>query len=422
MLPDEGLLAALAAARATPGLGTAAMRLGATREAVVGELLRVVQARIPAFSTTHNPDIGRDLLAHVRAHAEELLRLLDGETPGGFEFVREHARRRAEQRFPLEAMLHAYRCGHRVFAGWLRDAALASEPAGRETALALADFALEYTDVVSSIAAGAYAAQACLLADVVGDQRAQRLALLLEGADESDPRCLRLLGEAGYLGHDLSYCVAVARALDGAEMQHPARARRLAEACSAALAPKRWRCLVDVRDEKVVMVIADKRRESGWTAPKRALADRVAVTLGLLGNAVVVGIGNDAPSSAHVPGAWREARIGLAHAGPVKRVVQFAELSLRQVLVHLAGDDLRRAAPRWAESLRAADVAGGGALVATLEAYAAADMNVLKAAARLDLHPNTVYARFQRIGDLTGLNPRAYDDLTDLLLVMAAVS
>jgi DNA-binding transcriptional ArsR family regulator len=51
------------------------------------------------------------------------LRLLRGGPVGDFDFVREHARRRAEQRFPLEATLHTYRCAHKVFSRWLREAA-----------------------------------------------------------------------------------------------------------------------------------------------------------------------------------------------------------------------------------------------------------------------------------------------------------
>ena len=43
-----------------------------------------------------------------------------------YEFVREHARRRAEQRFPLEAVLHAYRCGHKVYSYWLRETVMSA--------------------------------------------------------------------------------------------------------------------------------------------------------------------------------------------------------------------------------------------------------------------------------------------------------
>jgi sugar diacid utilization regulator len=35
----------------------------------------------------------------------------------------------------------------------------------------------------------------------------------------------------------------------------------------------------------------------------------------------------------------------------------------------------------------------------------------------LGVHPNTVYARLQRIFDISGLQARSYDALTDLLIV-----
>lgn len=87
---------------------------GALREAVLGE--------VAAFSDSRNPQILPDLKNHSKSHVVEIARLFEGGEPGDLAFVRAHARRRAEQRFPLEATLHAYRCGHRVISRWLRDA------------------------------------------------------------------------------------------------------------------------------------------------------------------------------------------------------------------------------------------------------------------------------------------------------------
>ena len=44
------------------------------------------------------------------------------------------------------------------------------------------------------------------------------------------------------------------------------------------------------------------------------------------------------------------------------------------------------------------------------------DMNVQKAAAQLAIHPNTMYARLERIREVTGLDAQRYHDLTELLL------
>ena len=43
-------------------------------------------------------------------------------------------------------------------------------------------------------------------------------------------------------------------------------------------------------------------------------------------------------------------------------------------------------------------------------------MNVQRAARAIGKHPNTVYARLNRIKDLTKLDGQRYHDLTELLL------
>jgi sugar diacid utilization regulator len=44
-------------------------------------------------------------------------------------------------------------------------------------------------------------------------------------------------------------------------------------------------------------------------------------------------------------------------------------------------------------------------------------MNVLKSAEILAVHPNTIYARLQRILDVTGLDAKEYHALNELLIV-----
>jgi sugar diacid utilization regulator len=44
-------------------------------------------------------------------------------------------------------------------------------------------------------------------------------------------------------------------------------------------------------------------------------------------------------------------------------------------------------------------------------------MNIVQAAQALGVHPNTVYARLQRIFDISGLQARSFNALTDLLIV-----
>ncbi|MCL4745506.1 MAG: helix-turn-helix domain-containing protein [Burkholderiaceae bacterium] len=342
---------------------------------------------------------------------------------GDFRFVREHARLRAEHRFPLEAVLHAYRCVHKVFSRRLREAVLSSASsaeAAREMVSAVADFAIEYSDATSTIASAAYVDQTRLLADVAGDERAQLLNILLGGYDESDARVAAILRRAGYLDGRQSFCVALAQPVDATEMDNPARVRRLADTLDQLVPAELARRLIDVRENRVTCVFSGVRRSSGWTRPNASLATRIASELAMAGNAVLIGISADALSTSRIPTAHRQALLAMRMASLTERVAQFAATSLRRLMIHLAGDDLQRLLPAWSNDFHRADDKLGGALAATLRAYADADMNLLKAAARLGVHPNTIYARLNRVLEVTGLNARSYNALTDLITVADA--
>ncbi len=401
-------------------LPKAAVRLDESAGAVDVELSETVLAEIPAFSESRNPDILPELASHGPEHRRELVRLLKGGEVGDFEFVRKHARRRAEQRFPLEATLHAYRCGHKVFSRWVRDAILdvaSSRKDATKIVAAAADFALEYTDAVSMVAASAYVAQTRLLADVAGDHRAELLNILLGGYDESDGRVAKILRDAGYLEGHQSFCIVLAQPVDVAEMQNPACARRLADSIDGLLRNTLARRLVDILDNKVTAVFSDARRASGWTVPRVALPKRIAGASETVGNAVLIGVSNDVPSTSQIPNAHREAQLALELANVTNRVVQFSEIPVRRLLMRLAGEEFQRTLPAWADKFTFADAKAGGILVATLRAYADANMNVLKTAENLSVHPNTIYARMQRIMDITDLDARSYHALSDLLIV-----
>ena len=393
----------------------ASLDAGAEKAALA--LREAVLAEIPAFSTSANPEILPSLAAHVGENIEEVRRLFGGGEVGDFAFVRAQAQRRAEQYFPLEAVLHAYRCGHKVLSRWLREAVVAARPANIEQAIAaVADFSIEYTNAISTIMAAEYVAQTRILAEAEGDRRTELLSILLSGYDESDARTARLLKRAGYLEQRHSYCVVVAQSVNPAEMELPDRAQRIANAISAAVASTPIRMLVGIRDSLVTAVFSDVRRQSGWTAPQADLALRLNPLLLTLGPAVLVGVASDKPSTSFLPRAVQEATIALDFASVTRRVVQFSELPLRSLMLHRGGDYVRSVAPPWIASFVEADAKAKGALVATLRALADSDLNVQRAGRRLGLHANTVYARLARITDLTALDGQRHHDLVELLL------
>lgn len=391
---------------------------------IAAELSDIVLSEISAFSESQNPEVLNQLSTHGPDHITEIVRLLSSGEVDDFAFVSTHARLRAQQHFPLEATLHAYRCGHKVFAGWLRKAlheVMTDSPAKLDALSATADFALEYTDSASTILVEAYLAQIRLDADVSIDKRAELMRILLQGYDESDGRVTTILREAGYLEGRRTYCLVTIRPVDPVEMLNADRARRIVEALDKLLREHSTSRLIDILDNRVVAVVSDMHRLSGWTKPKQLLHKRISAPLLELGNAVLAGVSRDVQATSQIPGAYREALMALDMARVSHRVICISDLSVRDVLVQAAGQELQGALPDWSPRFSEANRQAGGVLVDTLRAYADANMNVLKAAARLSIHPNTVYSRMQKIRELTGLDARHYHRLTELLLVADCV-
>lgn len=410
------VLGQLARAAIVPRAGAA---LAGSENVVRGELRDAVIAEVPAFSSSHNPQVIPALERHIDEHVSEIRRLMGGGEVGDFAFVRLHARQRAEQRFPLEATLHAYRCGQKAFSHWLRDAAvsIAARSRRREQAVsAVADFAIEYTNAVSTAMTSEYVAHTRALAEADGDLRKELLEILLGGYDESDGRVAQLLRRAGFLEQRQSYCVVVAQSANAQEMESRERAQRIARAVTDEFAGTSIRTLAGQRAHLVTFVMSAARRQSGWTAPQAALADRVEAALRVLGPAVLLGISADHPSTAFLPRALQEATSALEFASVTRRVVQFSRLPIRALLVHRGADFVRSTPPPWVAAFVDADAKQDGEIVRTLRAVADADMNVQQAARALGKHPNTVYGRLQRIAGATGLDPRRYRDITELLL------
>jgi hypothetical protein len=386
---------------------------------LIDELHQAVLAEVPAFTDSGNPDVLPELEAHLDAHVREVCRLLGGGLPGELDFVREHAGRRASQRFPLDALLQSYRILHRTLATWVRDAALgvADETAHlRRVVAAVTDFVIEYTGNAGSLLTSEYVHHTRRLAEAEADRRSALLNTLLDGYDEADQTAAGLLRRAGYLQQRQSYCVAIGRSVDPAEMESAPRAQRMADAIGEALAPASVRSIIGIRDNHVVAILSATRRTSGWTAPQSSVADRVYPALRQVGPAALIGLSNDAPSTSHIPKAANEARLALDLASVSNRVARFADISLRQMLITQARAVAPSSRPVWAEKLVTGD--RRGVLAATLRSYADCNMNAQKTALALGIHPNTVYSRMQKIERLTGLDALRFHALNELLLAL----
>lgn len=399
-----------------PGVAEA---LADSAETATRMLIDFVLQETPAYTATGNPDVLPELRQHLGEHAETVVSILGGRQPGDLEFVQEHARRRAEQKFPLDALVHTYRCLHKSVLPWVRDAALeaASEDAHvRRVVAAITDLLAEYLDAIGTLAISEYVAHTRRFAEAEGDRRTELLNILLHGYDESDGRAAELLRRGGYLERRQSFCVVVARSVNPQEMQNAARAQRMLDSLTMALQDAPMRTLAGVRENLIVAVVSATRRQSGWTAPQSLLADRLQKPLETIGPAALIGVSSDAPSTSHIPRALKEAKLALDLATVVDRVMPYSRIPFRQMLVQVAADHVQGTLPAWLEPFTAADEKSKGAYVDTLRAYADNDMNVLRTAEALSIHPNTIYARMQKIEGITGQNPLRFNALNELLL------
>jgi hypothetical protein len=386
---------------------------------IAAELRQAVLDETPAFSDSGNPDVVPELEQHLETHVNEVCRLLGGGLPGDLDFVREHAERRASQKFPLDALLQSYSILHRTLANQIREAALevAAEAAHlRRVVAAVTDFVIEYTGKAGNVLTSEYVHHTRRLAEAEADRRGQLLDTLLDGYDEADQTAAGLLRRAGYLQQRQSYCVALARSVDPSEMESAPRAQRMADAITEALAPVGVRSIIGIRDNQVVAILSAMRRTSGWTAPQSSVAERAYRALRRVGPAALIGLSNDAPSTSHIPRAANEARLALELASVSNRVARYSDISLRQMLITRARSSAATSAPPWAEKLIAADTRG--VLAATLRSYADCSMNAQKTAVLLGIHPNTVYSRLQKVDQLTGLSALRFHALNELLLAL----
>ena len=160
------------------------------------------------------------------------------------------------------------------------------------------------------------------------------------------------------------------------------------------------------------------RRLSGWTAPQSLLAERAHERLLQIGPVALIGLSNDAPSTSYIRRAHNEARLAIDFASVADRVMPYSKIPFRQMIIRHARDNTQLTLPGWYAGFEVADKKARNSLRKTLKAYANANMNALQAAKELQVHPNTIYSRMQRIAEVTGKNALAYNDLTELLLAI----
>jgi sugar diacid utilization regulator len=323
-------------------------------------------------------------------------------------FVRDLGIRRAQDLFPLPALVQGMRLGQRVLWDAIDDAA---GPHGHQVVVALTAHLLDYTHLASYQLERAYA-QTQRQIETTGQQtRLEFFEDALSGRLFARPDGP---GQAVALGFepDATYVVAVV----GLATQ-PADPDNLAP-LHGALERRAWadgrRPFAVTRGEHVVCVAAAQQ-----TTPVRTTITTIASGLPApLAADVVAGIGGPCRGLAEVPRAYQHALLALRHARNVGGVVVLDDVGTFPYLLSSADPTARQLSARRAERLRAEDVRCHGLLTRTFTVYVNCNLNVIQVANKLGLHPNTIRSRLAKVERLTGLDTRRVTDVMELVTVI----
>jgi hypothetical protein len=312
--------------------------------------------------------------------------------------VREHAARRLHQGVSLESFLHAYRAA--LFDYWdVCAAEAARQEVSRDDSLALARFVLDAIDTITTHAAEAYLREEARVRTQGGREARDLVERLIRGEAVGDDR--RHPAAPG-LDPTGPLTTVVGRIGDAAGPVGDAlQAAR--DALEESLALGATRPLVAILQREIVLVAA------GSSAPARV---RMARRRALEEHGVDVRYGVGVPGTGFggVPRAYREAALALSHTTPERPIVSLADLSSLECALIGADAATRAVIASKGEAL-------AGEELGTIRAFAAADLNVARAAEAMHVHPNTVRYRLKRIATATGHDPRTFAGLLELLCI-----
>jgi sugar diacid utilization regulator len=333
-------------------------------------------------------------------------------------FVRDLAARRAQQRVPLTALLHAYRVGYAVVWDRVR-AEVQRSGVSVETGIALADHCVAYINTISFAATDGYLAEQQRL---LGDKERSRswlLEMLLQGERPSgDAELLLSALRLDARGH--VHVVVVGASADDDPSTEAELAPKLAGAMQQIVAasgdaPVLWGVL---NDRTVAVVVRPELTPlDPWLEAMRS-----AVAATLPDAQLAVGVSTAWGDLADVPRAYKEAMQAITLTRSDRRFVALSQTSLFDGLIALADATTYRLIPSWANALIEEDRRASGELSSTLSAYVQCELSVGRAASTLEVHPNTIRYRLHRIESITGGTLRSYTHLFDILASMRLLS
>ncbi|HEY6276914.1 MAG TPA: helix-turn-helix domain-containing protein [Streptosporangiaceae bacterium] len=392
---------------------------------LVPAAVEAIWQQVPAYAASQDDQLRADVGVHVDAVFRVFLDGLAAHREASradFAITREQATRRVAQGISLADFLQAFRIGQlTLWQGIL--AAAGDDPAARDGALSVVARLMQVIELGSTVAGEAYVqAQQHALAegdrvrrDLLEDLLARRGALAGPG---------RAMLRAAGLGPDRRLLVATAAPAGDEETEPGAGAARgragepdladVAAALRGAFGGHGLGLTVARHDE--IVAIAPLPR--GRADPAISGLSRVCAELAREGVHLAVGVSTVHAGLHEVPEAYAEARVARDGLGTGAGVLALPLLTSFDYLVLRDDETARRLIRPEVRQFVAEDAAAGGALIATLAAYAACDLNARTAARQLHLHVNTAYYRLDRIAERTGCDLRRFADVMELLIAV----
>ncbi len=379
---------------------------------LANEMAGYIRAEIKSYGEVDDRDFLRAGWQHGYAHAEKISALLQRKPVGDLKFVLDHAAERAEQRFPLNDILHTYRIGHRVMWNFMRDVAMdiASEPEeGLRNAMVLADFTIRYTNIISVALTQGYTQCERLLVGTRERQTHRLFDELSQGRVESAEA--RLLADSLGLSEKPYLVVTLARtpATTNNADKHQDQIRIL----ERNITKFGIDLLVDDRHESLRALLVPKTMSSGLSRRVNAAAAEIVSAL-----SVRLGLSIEASQESDFPHAIAEAIAALRYTDEKTPFADLRAMPIHKVYLDNRHLNFERLLPHWYKVFAESDEHSGGVLEQTIHAYADADLNIKRAANNLGVHPNTIRFRISKIERITTLSPRSFGGLQELLTVI----
>jgi len=121
---------------------------------------------------------------------------------------------------------------------------------------------------------------------------------------------------------------------------------------------------------------------------------------------------------ASVQQAYREAALSLSYTSPSRPIVSLDDLSSLECALVGATASTKAIIASKGDNLRTLPGEDLAVAVETIRAFSKADLNVVRAAEQMHVHPNTVRYRLQQIATKSGHDPRTFRGLVDLICIL----